>query len=128
MNFRNGPLALLFHALFIAFILAPIVMVCAVAFTSEGFISLPTGGLSLRWFKAILDNPRFIDAFWFSLGLGALSATIAVSLAVPGALALARSDAHTSELQSLMRISYAVFCLKTKTNHLYTSTSRHSTT
>src|SRR3546814_8142160 len=28
-----------------------------------------------------------------------------------------RSDAHTSELQSIMRISYAVFCLKTK---LYT--------
>src|SRR3546814_6321504 len=30
--------------------------------------------------------------------------------------ALPRSEEHTSELQSLMRISYAVFCLKTKTN------------
>ena len=39
MNFRNGPIGLLFHTLFILFILAPIVMVCAVAFTSEGFIS-----------------------------------------------------------------------------------------
>src|SRR3546814_5459939 len=28
--------------------------------------------------------------------------------------ALARSEEHTSELQSLMRISYAVFCLKKK--------------
>src|SRR3546814_7666266 len=28
--------------------------------------------------------------------------------------ATARSEEHTSELQSLMRISYAVFCLKTK--------------
>src|SRR3546814_10794723 len=27
-----------------------------------------------------------------------------------------RSEAHTSELQSLMRISYAVFCFKNKTN------------
>src|SRR3546814_3472889 len=27
-----------------------------------------------------------------------------------------RSEEHTSELQSLMRISYAVFCLKNKTN------------
>src|SRR3546814_8521003 len=27
---------------------------------------------------------------------------------------MARSEEHTSELQSLMRISYAVFCLKTK--------------
>src|SRR3546814_5283579 len=39
-----------------------------------------------------------------------------------------RSEEHTSELQSLMRISYAVFCLKKKKNHTtliietYTST------
>src|SRR3546814_1108240 len=30
----------------------------------------------------------------------------------------ARSEEHTSELQSLMRISYAVFCLKKKTNKI----------
>src|SRR3546814_7128685 len=30
-----------------------------------------------------------------------------------------RSEEHTSELQSLMRISYAVFCLKEKTKHKY---------
>src|SRR3546814_10214488 len=30
---------------------------------------------------------------------------------------LERSEEHTSELQSLMRISYAVFCLKKKTKH-----------
>src|SRR3546814_6275658 len=29
---------------------------------------------------------------------------------------MSRSEEHTSELQSLMRISYAVFCLKKKTN------------
>src|SRR3546814_1243327 len=31
-----------------------------------------------------------------------------------------RSEEHTSELQSLMRISYAVFCLKKKKSHNYT--------
>src|SRR3546814_5488336 len=30
-----------------------------------------------------------------------------------------RSEEHTSELQSLMRISYAVFCLKKKTNLMH---------
>src|SRR3546814_8725069 len=37
-----------------------------------------------------------------------------------------RSEEHTSELQSLMRISYAVFCLKKKTNtkqHTHKSTN-----
>src|SRR3546814_6825044 len=33
-----------------------------------------------------------------------------------------RSEEHTSELQSLMRISYAVFCLKKKTNKLLQTT------
>src|SRR3546814_7516415 len=32
-----------------------------------------------------------------------------------------RSEEHTSELQSLMRISYAVFCLKKKTNTTHTT-------
>src|SRR3546814_10142872 len=32
---------------------------------------------------------------------------------------LGRSEEHTSELQSLMRISYAVFCLKKKKPHYY---------
>src|SRR3546814_5826509 len=31
--------------------------------------------------------------------------------------ALLRSEEHTSELQSLMRISYAIFCLKKKHHH-----------
>src|SRR3546814_1054887 len=36
----------------------------------------------------------------------------------------ARSEEHTSELQSLMRISYAVFCLKKKINHKSIVTTR----
>src|SRR3546814_6392647 len=42
--------------------------------------------------------------------------------AVKGARRIHRSEEHTSELQSLMRISYAVFCLKTKKHQI-----RHST-
>src|SRR3546814_3566281 len=37
------------------------------------------------------------------------------------ALTWYRSEEHTSELPSLMRISYAVFCLKKKTNTSYTT-------
>src|SRR3546814_3266050 len=37
-----------------------------------------------------------------------------VVLMVAVAALIARSEEHTSELQSLMRISYAVFCLKNK--------------
>src|SRR3546814_4585296 len=36
---------------------------------------------------------------------------------------LGRSEEHTSELQSLLRISYAAFCLKKKKLHSYTNTA-----
>src|SRR3546814_8589971 len=39
-------------------------------------------------------------------------------------VALARSEEHTSELQSLMRISYAVFCLKKKKDKTHTIQQR----
>src|SRR3546814_6770055 len=39
-----------------------------------------------------------------------------------------RSEEHTSELQSLMRISYAVFCLKKKTTNRPTNYNNSSTT
>src|SRR3546814_6297301 len=39
--------------------------------------------------------------------------------------AYARSEEHTSELQSLMRISYAVFCLKKKKKKKHQQTLKH---
>src|SRR3546814_10088052 len=49
-------------------------------------------------------------AKWLS-EYGTLDAVIAHADAIGGKV---RSEEHTSELQSLMRISYAVFCLKKK--------------
>src|SRR3546814_6359112 len=49
--------------------------------------------------------PERIKLAYVSLSLDALQTAAAPS---------ARSEEHTSELQSLMRISYAVFCLKKK--------------
>ena len=43
---RNGIPALIFHGLFVVFMLAPLLIVCVVAFTPEGYLSLPTRGPS----------------------------------------------------------------------------------
>src|SRR3546814_8034816 len=61
--------------------------------------------------KAVIDGP--------SNYLGGLYRALPVAITVEGANILTRSlivrsEEHTSELQSLMRISYAVFCLKQK--------------
>jgi putative spermidine/putrescine transport system permease protein len=87
---KNGVVALTFHTLFVLFMIAPIAIVVWVAFTPEGFLSIPTHDFSLRWFRAIGRYPEFIEAFWISIVLAALSSVIAVGLSVPAALAVAR--------------------------------------
>src|SRR3546814_5443068 len=66
------------------------------------------GGISLMIGGFIVDgwNDAYPGGGPFGL-VGWQAAFMAVGI---------RSEEHTSELQSLMRISYAVFCLKKKTN------------
>src|SRR3546814_6671635 len=62
-------------------------------------------------------KPCFAQKFWCDLIESRdTPSTVAPSLRNLGSSALKsmRSEEHTSELQSLMRISYAVFCLKKK--------------
>src|SRR3546814_8117256 len=66
---------------------------------------------------AVLRHP----GFGFTLEEGApaylvafMGEQIGVAASAFGGYAARRSEEHTSELQSLMRISYAVFCLKKK--------------
>ncbi len=87
---RNGPLALGFHGLVVLFMMAPLVVVCLVAFTPENTLSLPTSGFSLRWFHAVFERADFIQAFYNSLVLAFVAATLATLIAVSAALAISR--------------------------------------
>src|SRR3546814_2869959 len=68
--------------------------------------------------------PEAIRAFRAALVQAPSSPDVLTNLGYAyGAVGGLRSEEHTSELQSLMRISYAVFCLKKKSNITY----QHST-
>src|SRR3546814_1359037 len=54
-------------------------------------------------------------------------AKAAVSITLRLRAMTSRSEEHTSELQSLMRISYAVFCLKKKNYNTAQNTQAHIT-
>ncbi|AOJ15196.1 ABC transporter permease [Burkholderia vietnamiensis] len=88
---NNGPVALAFHTLVILFVLAPLAIVVLVAFTPDETLTLPTHGLSLRWFRAILDYPDFITAFANSVKLAFASATLSLALGLPAGLAIGRA-------------------------------------
>src|SRR3546814_5004901 len=63
-----------------------------------------------------------------SKSFGRSAAGIPVPVSLISIITLSpRSEEHTSELQSLMRISYAVFCLKKKRTHSQHSSELHIT-
>src|SRR3546814_8487086 len=55
------------------------------------------------------SDPVWLFSFGWELMVGLVAAVIVTGIV---AIIVDRSEEHTSELQSLMRISYAVFCLK----------------
>src|SRR3546814_1223031 len=78
---------------------------------------------ALKWVKANIANfggdPNNVTIFGQSGGGSKVSTLTAMPVAkglFHKAIIQSRSEEHTSELQSLMRISYAVFCLKKKKN------------
>ena len=87
---RNSILSLGFLGLFVTFLLAPIAMVCLVAFTPESYLSIPTTHFSLRWFDAVLHDSRFLQAFGLSSALATCAATLGTAFSLPAALALSR--------------------------------------
>jgi putative spermidine/putrescine transport system permease protein len=89
---KNGPFALLFHGLVVAFMLAPLVVVCLVAFTPTDTLAVPWHDFSLRWFRAVFEHSDLVQSFWNSLSVAAIAATLAVLLAIPAGLAIARHD------------------------------------
>src|SRR3546814_8557799 len=73
------------------------------------------------WGVRIYYKP-FVDWIWIGSILMALGGLLAISdRRYRLKRRERRSEEHTSELQSLMRISYAVFCLKNKTPLLYSN-------
>lgn len=86
---RTPTFMLVFHAMFAVFMVAPLVTVVLVSLTDKGYVAMPFDGMSLRWYRAILDAPDFVDAFRRSVGLATSAATLATLLAVPAGLAIA---------------------------------------
>src|SRR3546814_10252145 len=78
-------------------------VVAVIAVATVGFMML-TGRINWRYGATVI------------LGCFILFGAASIVAGIQSTASLARrSEEHTSELQSLMRISYAVFCLKKKT-------------
>src|SRR3546814_7197426 len=67
-------------------------------------------------FEGPVDPERVVAMARRIAAAGAIEVAIADTIGIARPAEVERSEEHTSELQSLMRISYAVFCLKKKNN------------
>src|SRR3546814_2157141 len=90
-------------------------------FSREGLRAVGMPDEAGRRLKVLEGVERVYD-----LALLALQQGQSLVLAAEERVGAARSEEHTSELQSLMRISYAVFCLKKKTINTNTLKKRHN--
>src|SRR3546814_2595507 len=84
------------------------------AFGSTAHGATPSRSSMRAYHGAMSSTPAF-----FTPNCCAQNASVScgVRMLVVQFTTVERSEEHTSELQSLMRISYAVFCLKKKTKH-----------
>jgi putative spermidine/putrescine transport system permease protein len=78
------------NALIVLFLLAPIIVVVATAFTTTAYPLFPPQGFTLKWFERFLDMTEFTDAVQRSTILALASTAIASVLGTFSALALTR--------------------------------------
>lgn len=81
-GYRPGPVALLAALLVAVFLLMPLLAVVPVSFTPSRMLSMPTGTLSLRHYRALVEDPRWLDGILLSLRIGIVSSTLATLFAL----------------------------------------------
>src|SRR3546814_6799191 len=74
----------------------------------------------------VASDPAGVDDWRQGMRALAANAHVVTKISGVGFIDRRRSEEHTSELQSLIRISYAVFCLKKKTKRTTKQTLSHS--
>jgi putative spermidine/putrescine transport system permease protein len=96
-------------AITLAYILTPLFFVTWLSFFHQEIPSFPPEGYSLRWYRAIWGNDRFLSGFYLSIRVALVATAIGVSLGVPAALCVARQRfAGREALNSLLLMPLVV--------------------
>jgi putative spermidine/putrescine transport system permease protein len=73
-----------------AFLLAPILIVLPLSFSGDAYLMFPPESWGTRWYREMLRHDAIIEAFWVSVGLGAVVTAGSLAAGVPAAYALSR--------------------------------------
>jgi ABC-type spermidine/putrescine transport system permease subunit II len=75
-----------------AIVLLPIVVIVPVSFSANASLSLPTEGLSLRWYQSVFGDASLIRAFLLSILIATVSSLISLLAGIPAAYVIARRN------------------------------------
>jgi putative spermidine/putrescine transport system permease protein len=70
------------------FLVAPIIAIIPLSFSSSSFLTYPLPGFSLEWYDAFLGSERWMRSLKNSLLVGSLATLLAMTLGVPAAIGL----------------------------------------
>ena len=70
--------------------LLPFVVLVATSWSKTAFALFPPEGFTLDWYRTVLTDPDWADAFWRSIWVSGLATAVATVFGVAGALALPR--------------------------------------
>lgn len=73
--------------------LVPIVMVTGASFTAGGYLTFPPQGLSLRWWRAMIEDPDMMAGFLISGRIALWTLVLSVPIGALAAIQLSRSSA-----------------------------------
>lgn len=81
-TYRPGPVSLIAAGLVAVFLLMPLLAVVPVSFTPARMLSMPTGELSLRHYRTLIEDPRWLDSILLSIRIGIVSSAFSTLLAL----------------------------------------------
>lgn len=97
------------NLLILLYLLAPVIVVVATAFTTTAYPVFPPQGFTLMWFQKFLSMPEFTDAVQRSAMLATASTLVSTALGTFSALALARYRFRGREAISAFMLSPILF-------------------
>jgi ABC-type spermidine/putrescine transport system permease subunit II len=74
----------------IVYLLFPVIVVVAISLSSATYLNFPPPGLSLQWYRKLVNDPEWLSAFWVTIKVGGLASLLATIVGVPAAFALTR--------------------------------------
>lgn len=97
------------NAVIIIYLLAPILVVVATAFTTTAYPVFPPEGFTFRWFEKFLDSREFVESVKVSALLATSSTLVAAILGTSSAIALTRFPIPGKALISALLLSPILF-------------------